>query len=197
MGALADRNPNLPRCEIEASGSSRPGNPQQLGLERVEQVLTRVNQDYFRSVLLSNYGGTCCLTGIDIPALLTASHIKPWAAATPNERLISSNGILLNALHDRAFDRSLITLDDRYRVAWSPRACCTRPRTTSGSTPSTGGRSPCRAATSRPGRASTSSTTTTTASSSGTRGLVLLVNASYSPSQSRLSHLPLNTSIPL
>lgn len=30
----------------------------QLGLERVEQVRTRVNQDYFRSVLLSNYGGT-------------------------------------------------------------------------------------------------------------------------------------------
>ena len=107
--------------EIEASGSSRPSQPQQLGLERVEQVRTRVNQDYFRSVLLSNYGGACCLTGIDIPALLTASHIKPWAAATPSERLMSSNGLLLNALHDRAFDRGLITLDDRYRVVVSSR----------------------------------------------------------------------------
>ena len=105
--------------EIETSGSSRPNQPQQLGLERVEQVCTRVNQDYFRSVLLSNYGDTCCLTGIDIPALLTASHIKPWAAATPSERLMSSNGLLLNALHDRAFDRGLITLDDRYRVVVS------------------------------------------------------------------------------
>ena len=106
---------------IEVSGSSRPSRPQQLGLEHVEQVSTRVNQDYFRSVLLSNYGGTCCLTGIDIPALLTASHIKPWAAATPSERLMSSNGIPLNALHDRAFDRGLITLDDRYRVVVSSR----------------------------------------------------------------------------
>ena len=79
--------------EIETSGSSRPDQPQQLGLERVEQVRTRVNQDYFRNVLLSNYGGTCCLTGIDIPTLLTASHIKPWAAATPSERLMSSNGL--------------------------------------------------------------------------------------------------------
>ena len=70
-------------------------------------------------MLLSNYGGACCLTGIDIPALLTASHIKPWAAATPSERLMSSNGLLLNALHDRAFDRGLITLDDRYRVVVS------------------------------------------------------------------------------
>lgn len=32
---------------------------------------------------------------------------------------MSSNGLLLNALHDRAFDRSLITLDDRYRVVVS------------------------------------------------------------------------------
>ena len=107
--------------EIKASGSSRPDQSQQLGLERVEQVRTRVNQDYFRSVLLTNYGGTCCLTGIDIPALLTASHIKPWAAATPSERLMSSNDLLLNALHDRAFDRGLITLDDRYRIVVSSR----------------------------------------------------------------------------
>ena len=72
-------------------------------------------------MLLANYGGTCCLTGIDIPALLTASYIKPWAAATWSERLMSSNYLLLNALHDRAFDRSPITLDDRYRVVVSSR----------------------------------------------------------------------------
>ena len=107
--------------ENEASGSSRPDRSQQLGLERVERVRTRVNQDYFRSVLLSNYDGTCCITGIDIPALLTASHIKPWSAATPSERLMTSNGLLLNALHDRTFDRDLITLDDHYRVVVSSR----------------------------------------------------------------------------
>lgn len=72
-------------------------------------------------MLLANYGGTCCLAGIDIPTLLTASHIKPRAAATPSERLMSSNGLLLNALHDRAFDRGLITIDDRYRVVVSSR----------------------------------------------------------------------------
>lgn len=107
--------------EIESPGSSRPPTEKQLGLECIERVRTRVNQDYFRNVLLANYGGTCCLSGIDIPALLTASHIKPWAAATPSERLMSSNGLLLNALHDRAFDRGLITLDDRYRIVVSSR----------------------------------------------------------------------------
>ena len=107
---------------IEVSGPSRPDQLWQLGLERVEQVRTRIHPDYFRSVLLANCGGACCLTGIVIPALLTASHIKPWVAATPSERLMSSNGIPLNALHDRAFDRGLITLDDRYRVVVSSRA---------------------------------------------------------------------------
>ena len=72
-------------------------------------------------MLLANYGGTCCLAGIDIPTLLTASHIKPRAADTLSERLMSSNGLLLNALHDRAFDRGLITIDDRYRVVVSSR----------------------------------------------------------------------------
>ena len=107
--------------EITTTGSSRPAPEGRLGLDRVTQVQTRVNQDYFRSVLLANYGGSCCLTGIDIPALLAASHIKPWAAAAPSERLMASNGLLLNALHDRAFDRGLITLDDRYRVVVSSR----------------------------------------------------------------------------
>ncbi len=32
---------------------------------------------------------------------------------------MSSNGLLLNALHDRAFDPGLITLDDRCRVVVS------------------------------------------------------------------------------
>lgn len=72
-------------------------------------------------MLLTYYDGTCCLTGIDIPTLLTASHIKPWAAATPSERLMSSNGLLLNALHDCAFGRSLITLDDYYPIVISSR----------------------------------------------------------------------------
>ena len=56
-----------------------------------------------------------------LPMFLTASHIKPWAVAAPGERLMSSNGLLLNTLHDRAFDCGLITLDDRYRVVVSSR----------------------------------------------------------------------------
>ncbi|NMM94698.1 restriction endonuclease [Bifidobacterium sp. DSM 109957] len=86
------------------------------GKERMATTLQRVNQSYFRNSLLQNYRNTCCMTGIQIPSLLVASHIKPWKASTPSEKTAAANGLLLNAFHDRAFDQGLITIDDDYRV---------------------------------------------------------------------------------
>lgn len=86
-------------------------------------VSQRVNQSYFRNALLDNYGERCCVTGISVPSLLVASHIKPWAASEgPEERLTAANGLLLNALHDRAFDQGYLTLDfdGRMRVSSKP-----------------------------------------------------------------------------
>ena len=57
--------------------------------ERPITMLQRVNQSYFRNSLLQNYHGTCCITGMQIPKLLIASHIKPWKASTPNEKTLS------------------------------------------------------------------------------------------------------------
>ena len=93
-----------------------------VGGERMTIVSTRVNQSYFRNSLLENYENRCCLTGISVPQLLVASHIKPWAVADPEtERLDASNGLLLNALHDRAFDKGLITVDFDGSVVVSPK----------------------------------------------------------------------------
>jgi putative restriction endonuclease len=87
------------------------------GKERWTITAQRVNQQYFRNTLLANYRGSCCITGIDCEPLLVASHIKPWRTSDPvRERLSPANGILLNALHDRAFDQGLITIDKAYRV---------------------------------------------------------------------------------
>lgn len=89
--------------------------------EEVEQVVhSRVNQSFFRQVVLLSYRNTCCITGIAIPELLNASHIKPWKVSDPlTERTNPQNGLCLNALHDRAFDRGLITLDSDYKVILS------------------------------------------------------------------------------
>jgi predicted restriction endonuclease len=44
-----------------------------------------------------------------VRGLLVASHIVPWAA-NPALRVDPSNGLCLCAMHDRAFDRGLITV---------------------------------------------------------------------------------------
>lgn len=87
------------------------------GKERIARIRRRVNQQYFRNTLLTNYQGTCCITGLAVASLLVASHIKPWAVCDPKtERLAGRNGLLLNALHDRAFDQGYITIDADYNV---------------------------------------------------------------------------------
>jgi len=49
------------------------------GLDRERLVSVRVNQRFFRSTVLTSYSSQCCITGLAIPSLLTASHIAPWA----------------------------------------------------------------------------------------------------------------------
>jgi len=85
------------------------------GKDIKQTVRVRVNQDFFRRMILVSYDGHCCLTGISTPELLIASHIKPWATDIKN-RTNPQNGLCLNALHDKAFDRGLISLSDDYRV---------------------------------------------------------------------------------
>ena len=73
-------------------------------------VQQRVKQDFFRQAVLSSYGGRCCISGVSDPRLLIASHIVPWREDKAN-RLNPRNGLCLSAIHDKAFDRHLFTLD--------------------------------------------------------------------------------------
>ena len=61
--------------------------------------------------MLSAYDGRCCITGLSVPSLLVASHIVPWRDDAAN-RLNPQNGLLLSALHDKAFDSGLLSIDD-------------------------------------------------------------------------------------
>ena len=90
------------------------------GEERIREVKTRVNQNFFRQMVLANYGGKCALTGIDIMELLVASHIIPWSD-NEKERLNPQNGICLSSLIDKAFDKGLITFLDDGSVLFSNR----------------------------------------------------------------------------
>ena len=92
-----------------------PVEPEIVGRERETLVMQRVNQAYFRRLVLARYEKQCCVTGIDDPRLLVAAHIIPWAEA-PKLRVDPRNGLCLGALQDRAFEVGIITIDGAYRV---------------------------------------------------------------------------------
>jgi len=88
--------------------------------ESLRTVRVRRVQRFFRSAVLTSYGHRCALTGLAVPELLNASHIVPWAADA-GRRTHPTNGVCLNALLDRAFDRGLITFDEQLRTIVSDR----------------------------------------------------------------------------
>jgi putative restriction endonuclease len=90
------------------------------GKEKERLVKTRVNQSFFRSMILASYNFSCCITGIQTTGLLVGSHIVPWAADKDN-RLNPRNGLCLNALHDRAFDLHLFTIQPDLKIVLSKR----------------------------------------------------------------------------
>ncbi|MFZ2726562.1 MAG: HNH endonuclease [Methylococcaceae bacterium] len=89
------------------------------GKEREVFVKQRVNQNFFRSTILSSYNFKCCITGLSILDFLVASHIVPWAKDAKN-RLNPHNGLCLNSIHDKAFDRGFITVTPDYKIKLSP-----------------------------------------------------------------------------
>jgi putative restriction endonuclease len=88
--------------------------------EATASVKVRRGQQFFRQAILNAYGVRCCISGINVPRLLVASHIKPWHYF-PKERLNPRNGLCLSSLHDAAFDDGLITLDKKLCLVLSAR----------------------------------------------------------------------------
>lgn len=88
------------------------------GKERRTVVKVRVNQNFFRETILAAYDYKCCITGLSIPELLIASHIIPWSVDQQN-RVNPRNGLCLNALHDKAFDKGLLTITTDFKVKLS------------------------------------------------------------------------------
>lgn len=88
--------------------------------EREATVKVRRGQQFFRQSVLRAYGVQCCISGIHVPRLLVASHIKPWGKF-PEHRLDPRNGLCLSAIHDAAFDAGLITLTEGFEVKLSKR----------------------------------------------------------------------------
>jgi hypothetical protein len=83
--------------------------------ERAVLALARRGQGRYRDDLIALWGG-CAVTGCEEPALLRASHLKPWKVASACERLDPYNGLLLTPTLDAALDRGLISFTDDGRM---------------------------------------------------------------------------------
>jgi len=83
--------------------------------ERERLTKARIGQGQFRADVAARWksGETCVLTGVSIPEMLTASHIKPWRYSNNKERLDPMNGLLLVAHADRLFDQFLLSFEER------------------------------------------------------------------------------------
>jgi len=75
----------------------------------------RIGQDKFREKVLENFQNKCCICGINVPELLDASHIHSWADDKDN-RLNPRNGLALCALHHRAVERGILTIDKNGQI---------------------------------------------------------------------------------
>lgn len=79
---------------------------------RKRLIDARIGQGYFRKEVIRNWK-TCAVTGTENTAMLTASHIKPWKCSNNFQRLDPNNGLLLTSAYDTAFDKGLVTFDEK------------------------------------------------------------------------------------
>lgn len=86
--------------------------------EKLSLAKVRTLQGFFRKTVIASYNFNCAICGIDIPELLIASHIVPWAA-DESRRILPTNGISLCASHDKAFDKGFLAVNDDYTIILS------------------------------------------------------------------------------
>lgn len=74
-------------------------------------VKRRLFSGNLKKIVLRMFDSKCCLTGLELPALLVCSHIRPWANSSHSQRIDPSNTLLLAANWDALFDRYLVSFD--------------------------------------------------------------------------------------
>jgi putative restriction endonuclease len=105
---------------IEAPGLEAPDEASTTEETQTERtVKVRLGQTFFWDVVLAAYNNRCCICDLPCPGMLNAGHIIPWAER-PDLRVNPRNGLALCSLHDRAFDRGLISVDASIALLLSP-----------------------------------------------------------------------------
>ena len=80
------------------------------------EIARKYRETDFRKRVLGAYQDRCAVCGIQLK-LIDAAHIIPVAADTSTDE--TKNGIALCKLHHSAYDRKLISFDERYKIELS------------------------------------------------------------------------------
>jgi len=118
LQTAASRGRTLPNRVADAFRQATADMPRSTEADRL--VVARVGQTMFRAALLDYWQGRCCVTGLEVPELLRASHIKPWASCErDDERLDVFNGLLLAPHLDAMFDAGwmTVTIDGKVEIS--------------------------------------------------------------------------------
>ena len=85
------------------------------GKEKEATVKVRLTQKFFREMVLASYRTRCAVCSLPEQSLLIGAHIIPWSV-NKDLRMNPRNGICLCVLHDKAFDKGLISIKVDYKL---------------------------------------------------------------------------------
>lgn len=85
------------------------------GREKEVLVKQRVNQVFFRRAILAAYNYQCCISGLSVIELLDSCHIVGWSQDESN-RTNPANGLCLNTLFHKAYDKNLLGITPDYEI---------------------------------------------------------------------------------
>ena len=88
------------------------------GEERETIIRQRVGQNFFRTVVITSYNYTCCITGLKNEHLVEACHISDWASDIKN-RTNPQNGLCMSSMFHTAYDRKLMSVTPDYNIVIS------------------------------------------------------------------------------
>ena len=82
-------------------------------------IKARIGQGEYRNKLLIECP-FCPFTMVNDERLLIASHIKPWAKASDDEKIDPKNGYIFTPTFDKLFDKGFITFKEDKTLIVSP-----------------------------------------------------------------------------
>lgn len=125
VAAQSEEEFNRLSVPIESQLETEPQLPEGPTEKQLSRPM-RLVQSFFSRAVLASYGFKCSFCPLEVRSLLNASHIIPWKVSV-ELRADPRNGFCLCVLHDRAFDRGLISVDEDSRLLISKRLRKTNP----------------------------------------------------------------------